>query len=65
MTRREAQTRQELIDPALVLRGWDREDIREEEMPGAVDFDPVTKEARRGLQGRTDYVLRRPLVAGG
>lgn len=64
MTRNEAQTRQDLIDPTLFSRGWDRDDIREEEMARAVDLDPVTREARRRLQGRTDYVLRRPLSPG-
>lgn len=65
MTRSELQTRQDLIDPALFLRGWVAADIRIEEMAAAIDLDPVTKEARRRIQGRTDYVLRRPVSPGG
>jgi type I site-specific restriction endonuclease len=64
VTRNETQTRQDLIDPVLFSRGWDRDDIRGEEMARAVDLDPVTREARRRLQGRTDYVLRRLLPPG-
>lgn len=64
LSRNEAQTRHDLIDPALESRGWARHDIRVEETARAIDFDPVTKEARRRLHGRTDYVLRRPLEPG-
>ena len=53
MTRNEAQTRQDLIDPALFSRGWDRDDIREEEMARAVDLDPVTREALARVIGGT------------
>jgi hypothetical protein len=62
--RNEAQTRRDLIDPALEKRGWARDDVRVEETARAVDIDPVTREARRRLHGRTDYVLRRALEPG-
>ena len=64
--RNEAQAQHDLIDPALEECGWTRGDIRVEETARAVDFDPVTKEARRRRrQGRTDYVLRRALAPPG
>ncbi|MGA2619227.1 MAG: hypothetical protein ABSF26_16585 [Thermoguttaceae bacterium] len=59
MSRDEAQTRFELIDPTLVDRGWDRSDIRIEETLPAVDI--VYGKGRRRPKGRTDYVLRRSL----
>jgi type I restriction enzyme R subunit len=60
MSRNEAQTRFELIDPALERRGWSRTtDIRLEETLPAVDI--VYGKGRRRPKGRTDYVLRRPL----
>jgi type I restriction enzyme R subunit len=63
MSRNEAQTRFELIDPALEQRGWSRStDIRIEETLPAVDI--VYGKGRRRPKGRTDYVLRRPLEAG-
>jgi hypothetical protein len=38
MSRNEAQTRFDLIDPALFECGWVRADIRPEETPHAVDI---------------------------
>jgi len=63
MSRNEAQTRYELIDPELDQRGWSRStDIRIEETLPAVDI--VYGKGRRRPKGRTDYVLRRPLEPG-
>src|SRR5437762_11392412 len=63
MPRNEAQTRFDLIDPALIdKRGWARADIRIEETLPPVDI--VYGKGRRRLKGRTDYVLRRPLTSG-
>ncbi len=62
MTRNEAQTRYELIDPALEARGWPRSDVRIEETPAPVDI--VYGKGQRRARGRTDYVLRRPLEPG-
>src|SRR4051812_17767246 len=63
MPRNEAQTRFDLIDPALETRGWVRSDIRIETTASQIDIidgNPV-----RRLAGRTDYILRRPLADGG
>ncbi|MEN9573392.1 MAG: Type restriction enzyme protein [Verrucomicrobiota bacterium] len=60
MSRNEAQTRFDLIDPALFLRGWVRADIRIEETAAQIDI--VDGQGHRRPVGRTDYVLRRPLV---
>lgn len=38
MSRNEAQTRVELIDPALFARGWVHADIRLEETAAAIDM---------------------------
>ncbi len=62
MPRNEAQTRFELIDPALEQRGWLRSDIRIEETAAPVDI--VYHKGQRRAKGRTDYVLRRPLEPG-
>ncbi len=63
MRRNEAQTRFELIDPALEERGWSRRtDIRVEETAKPIDI--VNHSARERAAGRTDYVLRRPLTPG-
>src|SRR5258706_8118375 len=63
MPRNEAQTRFELIDPALIDEcGWARADIRIEETAAAVDI--VYKKGKRRPKGRTDYVLRHPLRPG-
>ena len=62
MSRNEAQTRFDLIDPALFDRGWERTDIRIEETLPSVDI--VYGKGRRRPKGRSDYVLRRPLEDG-
>ena len=66
MSRNEAQTRFDLIDPAIISRGWDRVDIRLEETAAAIDVveHRGQKQGRRRPKGRSDYVLRRPLAAG-
>lgn len=63
MSRTEAQTRFELIDPALFQRGWVRTDIRTEVTAAQIDI--VDGQGRRRPQGRTDYLLRRPLISTG
>ena len=63
MSRNEAQTRFELIDPSLETRGWKRSDIRIEVT--AAQIDVVDGKPRRRPTGRTDYLLRRPLAEGG
>ncbi len=65
MSRNEAQTRFDLIDPAIIERGWDRVDIRLEETAAAIDVveHRGQKQGRRRPKGRSDYVLRRPLAA--
>lgn len=63
MSRNEAQTRYELIDPALEKREWTRADIRVEETAPKVDI--IYGVGQRRPSGRTDYVLRRPLVEDG
>ena len=52
----EAQTRSQLIDPALHARGWTEDLIRREETLGTVDI--VDGRPRRATIGRTDYTLR-------
>lgn len=61
MSRNEAQTRFELIDPAIELRGWRRSEISiEVKTPPQIDI--VDGKPRRRPAGRTDYILRRPLM---
>src|SRR6266852_3638059 len=60
MSRNEAQTRFELIDPALFERGWARDDIRLEVTAAAIDI--IHGHGQRRPSGRADYVLRRPLA---
>lgn len=55
MSRNEAQTRFELIDPALFNRGWNTEHIKVEATVGGIDI--IDGRARR-RRGRTDYLLR-------
>lgn len=57
--RNEAQTRFELIDPALETRGWLRSDIRIEVTAAQIDI--IDDKPVRRPAGRTDYILRRPL----
>ena len=65
MSRNEAQTRFELIDPMLVdQRGWRREDLRLE-VTTKPQIDIVYgKGQRRPGSGRADYLLCRPLTEG-
>src|SRR5208282_339656 len=56
--RNEAQTRFELIDPALETRGWLRTDIRIEVTAAQIDI--IDGKPRCRPAGRTDYILRRP-----
>ena len=57
----EAQTRFELIDPALARCGWQPgTDIKVEETAAPVDI--IYGKGKRRPKGRTDYVLRRPLT---
>jgi type I restriction enzyme R subunit len=53
MPRNEAQTRRDLIDPALSARGWTQDHVKVEVSTGG--YDIVTRKRR---QGRTDYLLR-------
>jgi type I restriction enzyme R subunit len=55
-TLNEAQTRIQLIDPALHSRGWTEDLIRREETLGAVEI--IDGRPRRSTIGRTDYTLR-------
>ena len=56
MGRNEAETRTQLIDPALHARGWTEDLIRREETLGTVEI--VDGQPRRQIHGRTDYTLR-------
>jgi type I restriction enzyme R subunit len=64
MPRNEAQTRLDLIDPALHDRGWrGRIQVEETTLP---QIDVVDGEGRRRLSGgRMDYLLVFPLAEGG
>ena len=60
MSRNEAQTRLELVDPCLIdQRGWPRANIRVEVTAAAVDI--VHGRGHRRPSGRADYVLCVPL----
>ncbi|HEU5125242.1 MAG TPA: DEAD/DEAH box helicase family protein [Verrucomicrobiae bacterium] len=64
LTLNEAQTRHELIDPALLRRGWQPGiDVKVEETAAPVDI--IHGKGKRRPKGRTDYVLRHPLAPGG
>ncbi len=56
MPMNEADTRANLIDPALHARGWTEELIRREQTAGAVEI--VNGTPRRRAKGRVDYTLR-------
>jgi len=56
MPRNEAQTRFDLIDPALLQRGWTRDHIKVEYSTGGIFINDKGKAIRR--KGRTDYLLR-------
>lgn len=61
MSRNEAQTRFDLIDPAIEIRGWRRSEISIE-VKTDPQIDIVDGKPRRRPAGRTDYILRRPLA---
>ncbi len=61
MSRNEAETRAQLIDPVLHGKGWTEEFIGREETAGAVDI--VGGQPRR-RKGRVDYTLRLPASSG-
>ncbi len=61
MARNEAETRTQLIDPALHARGWTEDLIRREETLGTVEI--VDGQPRRQTHGRTDYTLRVKIAA--
>ncbi len=60
--RDEAQTRVQLIDPALHGRGWTEDLIRREETLGTVEI--MDGRPRRATIGRTDYTLRVRVASG-
>ena len=63
MERNEADTRAQLIDPALHQRGWTEErHIKREQTPGAIAI--VRGRGKRQSRGRMDYVLRLVVRAG-
>ena len=62
MGRNEAETRTQLIDPALHARGWTEDLIRREETLGTVEI--VDGHPRRQIHGRTDYTLRIKVAPG-
>jgi type I restriction enzyme R subunit len=55
MSRNEAQTRFEFIDPALEAKGWTREHIKVEKSTGGII---IHNGKTRRRKGRTDYLLR-------
>ncbi|MDR0557599.1 MAG: hypothetical protein LBG43_07015 [Treponema sp.] len=55
MPRNEAQTRFELIDPALEAKGWTQEHIKVEKSTGGIIIQNGKTKRRKG---RTDYLLR-------
>lgn len=62
-SRNEADTRSELIDPALRAKGWTDDLIRREQTAGRVeiqdgDDDSSRRPAARRAAGRSDYLLR-------
>jgi type I restriction enzyme R subunit len=56
MARTEAETRTDLIDPALYTRGWTEDLIRREETAGVIEI--IGGKAKRWQKGRIDYTLR-------
>ena len=62
MPRNEAQTRRDLIDPAIFDRGWTNDLIKVEITPGGTDI-VNGKPVRR--KGRSDYLLCLPSLKGG
>ena len=63
MGRNEADTRAQLIDPALHQRGWtEARHIKREQTPGAIDI--IQGRGKRRSRGRMDYVLRLVVADG-
>jgi hypothetical protein len=54
----EADTRANLIDPALAKCGWTADHIRREKTKARVEIDTVDGKAKRRGDGRVDYLLR-------
>jgi type I restriction enzyme R subunit len=54
----EADTRANLIDPALAKCGWTADHIRREKTKARVEIDTVEGKAKRRGDGRVDYLLR-------
>jgi type I restriction enzyme R subunit len=63
MSRNEQQTRFELIDPAIMRRGWLHSEIKVE-VKTDPQIDIVDGKPRRRPSGRSDYLLCRPLSPG-
>lgn len=62
MARNEAETRTQLIDPAIHARGWTEDLIRREETLGTIEI--VDGKPRRQTHGRTGYTLRIKVAPG-
>lgn len=54
----EADTRANLLDPALAKCGWTADHIRREKTKARVEIDIVDGKAKRRGDGRVDYLLR-------
>jgi type I restriction enzyme R subunit len=54
----EADTRANLIDPALAQRGWTADHIRREMTRARIEIDTIVGKANRRGDGRIDYLLR-------
>ena len=57
MSRNDAQTRRDLIDPLLHKRGWPNHLVKVEVTPGKTDLINGVPKKRKG---RTDYLLCLP-----
>jgi type I restriction enzyme R subunit len=64
MSFNEADTRANLIDPALAKCGWTADHIRREKTKARIEIDPVEGKAKRRGDGRVDYLLRYRLNPG-
>src|SRR4030042_2348206 len=58
MSRNEAQTRRDLIDPVLLTLGWTNDLIKVEVTPGGTDIIDGKPKRRKG---RSDYLLCLPV----
>ena len=63
VAKNEAETRAELIDPALAARGWTAAHLRREQSLGRIELKPGQMHAYR-RPARTDYTLRLPTARG-